>query len=41
MRLSGAMKQNMPVYFKVFPPKTDEGMDQAADINRRIFAAAA
>lgn len=24
MRLSGAMKQNVPVCFEVFPPKTDK-----------------
>ncbi len=37
------MKQNVPVYFEVFPPKTDTGTEilQTATINTTIFAAAA
>ncbi len=37
------MKQNVPVYFEVFPPETDKGTEilQTATINTTIFAAAA
>ena len=36
------MKQNVPVYFEVFPPETDKGTEilQTATINTTIFAAA-